>query len=278
MFFRIATAASEPSNGAMSVTENDSSPAWRGGSRPNPSRQNPAGRALFDTFVAVLMVIATGLLIWMAIRNLTAPAASVREARAEAALPSELLSLAGAAMMGAETAPVVLIIYSDFQCPFCGQFARDVLPQIADAYVATGRLRLAFRHLPLENIHPLAVGAAAAAECAGQQGQFWPMHDLLFKVPSRLSAEQYRSNAADLRLVSEAFDACLAGTEATAKVRADSLASQSLGLGSTPTLHIGLITPGGTVKVVEQFSGVAPVAALRKRIDTVLVTATPSPR
>lgn len=278
MFLPIAVAGRGPSNGAMSATENDSSPAWRGGSNPNPNRQHPAGRAFFDTFVAILMVIATGLLIWMAIRNLTAPAASVREGRAEAALPSELLSLAGAAMMGAENAPAVLIIYSDFQCPFCGQFARSVLPEIIDAYVETGHVRLAFRHMPLENIHPMAVGAAAAAECAGQQGRFWPMHDLLFKDPLRLSPEQYRSNAADLRLASEAFDRCLDGTEATAKVRADSLASQSLGLSSTPTLHIGLITPGGTVKVVEQFSGVPPVAALRKRLDTVLVTATPSPR
>lgn len=276
MFFLVATARRAPSNDAMSVTENDSAPSWRGGSKPNRWRQE--GRAFFDMSIAILMVIATVLLIWMAIRNLTTPATSVREVRAEAALPSELLSLAGAAMMGAEDAPVVLIIYSDFQCPFCGQFARDVLPEITDAYVATGRLRLVFRHLPLESIHPMAVGAAAAAECAGRQGQFWPMHDLLFKVPSRLSPEQYRSNAADLRLLSEAFDTCLAGTEATAKVRADSLASQSLGLSSTPTLHIGLITPGGTVKVVEQFSGVPQVGALRKRLDTVLAAATPSPR
>lgn len=253
-------------------------PARSGDSKPDRDRRHPDGRALFDTLVAILMVIATGLLIWMAIRNLTTPATPVREARVEPTVPSELLSLEGAAMMGAEDAPVALIIYSDFQCPFCGQLARTVLPEIIEAYVATGRVRLAFRNLPLENIHPMAVGAAAAAECAGQQGHFWPMHDLLFKDPSRLNTEQYRTNAADLRLASEAFDRCLDGPDATAKVRADALASQSLGLGSTPTLHLGLTTPAGTIKVVEQFSGVPQVAALRKRIETVLATATPSPR
>lgn len=264
----------------MSASQNDVQA--ESGSRTTASviRPQQADRTFFDTAVAILMVIATVLLIWMAVLNITAPASGreVRVTRPEAPLPTELLSLEGAAMKGAEGAPVALIVYSDFQCPFCGQFARDVLPEIADTYMATGRLRLAFRHLPLEGIHPLAVGAAVAAECAGQQGQFWPMHDLLFKIPSNLSQEQYRSNATALGLSVGTFDACLAGAEMTAKVRADALLSQGLGLGSTPTLHIGLITPEHSVKVVEQLSGLPQVAALKKRIDTVLATVAPARR
>jgi len=93
-----------------------------------------------------------------------------------------------------------------------------------------------------------------------------------------LTSEQHRLNADALQLSSAAFEECLAGTEVTAKVRADAVASQGLGLRSTPTLHIGVITPDRTVKVVEQFSGLPLVVALKKRIDTVLATVQPSRR
>jgi protein-disulfide isomerase len=72
------------------------------------------------------------------------------------------------------------MVFSDFECPFCGRFAKDTLPTIRTEYVDNGQFQLAFRHLPLTTLHPRALPAAVAAECAAAEGVFWVYHDLLF--------------------------------------------------------------------------------------------------
>ena len=96
------------------------------------------------------------------------------------ALPHDLQSLVDLHVSGSPQARVGLIVFSDFQCPVCGTFARDVLPVVIEKYVATGKVLLAFSDLPLEAIHPAALKRARIAECAGQQGHFWDTHDRLF--------------------------------------------------------------------------------------------------
>lgn len=98
-----------------------------------------------------------------------------------ASVPQEPVSLQGAWLEGARNAPVVVIQYSDFECPYCRQFANGTLLDLRRTYVKRGDVLLAFRHLPLRAIHPLAYPAARAAECAGRQGRFWEMHDWLFR-------------------------------------------------------------------------------------------------
>jgi protein-disulfide isomerase len=82
-------------------------------------------------------------------------------------VPVAAQSLEGAHRLGSARAPVALIVYSDFECPFCGRFARETLVRLEEVYVRTGRLTIAFRHFPLQRRHPRAVQAAQAAECAG---------------------------------------------------------------------------------------------------------------
>ena len=86
---------------------------------------------------------------------------------------------AGAAREGATTAKAVIIEFTDFECPFCGRYAREIRPLVSTAFVESGVAEYRLINFPLP-IHPMAVAAAQAAECAGAQGQYWRMHDLLF--------------------------------------------------------------------------------------------------
>lgn len=107
-------------------------------------------------------------------------------------------------VLGAEHAPVVVVEYGDFQCPTCKQAAptvRLLLERFAN------RVRFAFRHFPLEEAHPQALGAAEAAESAGEQGKFWEMHDLLFANQDRLTPHHLRGFAGQLGLDLAAFTA-----------------------------------------------------------------------
>lgn len=94
-------------------------------------------------------------------------------------IEAERPDLRGAAIKGSPDAPVVILEYSDFQCPFCQRWFTDVLPELEGRI--GDELALAFAHFPLSQIHPNAEAAHAAAECAGEQGKFWEMHDLLFE-------------------------------------------------------------------------------------------------
>ena len=94
-------------------------------------------------------------------------------------IEAERPDLRGAAIKGSPDAPVVIVEYSDFQCPFCRRWFTDVLPELEGRI--GDELALAFAHFPLSQIHPNAEAAHAAAECAGEQGKFWEMHDLLFE-------------------------------------------------------------------------------------------------
>src|SRR5262245_2735820 len=96
------------------------------------------------------------------------------------------VSIAQANSKGNREARVALIEYQDFQCPYCAAAFRDLLPVVERDYIAPGRVLLVFKHLPLRSIHPAALPAAQAAECAGAQGRFWPMHDRLFQVSPAL--------------------------------------------------------------------------------------------
>ncbi len=84
-------------------------------------------------------------------------------------------------IQGNADAPVTIMEYSDFQCPFCRSFFDNTLTQIRKTYVDTGRVKLVYRHLPLQDLHPMAQISAEASECAAAQNKFWEMHDAIFK-------------------------------------------------------------------------------------------------
>lgn len=135
---------------------------------------------------------------------------------------------------GSATAPVVMEEFSDFQCTYCGKFARDTLPRLTAAYVDTGKVRLIYRHYAILGAD--SEGAAEASACAGAQGQFWPYHDRLFAVQGRLAftRKNLLQIAEELRLDLTDFTACLETGRFTPQVRAETRAAMALGLRGTP--------------------------------------------
>jgi len=196
-----------------------------------------------------------------------APAGLLRGSPPPPAIPSSVQSIADAAMKGSRDAAIVLIEYADFQCPYCGQFARRILPEIEKRYVSTGKLRVVFKHMPLHEIHPQAVMAAETAECARQQGKFWQMHDALFadqRLDEASLVEKARTNGIGL----EQFSECVRGNGGV-RVKQDLAAARALGLAVTPTFLIGRDV-GGAVKVEQILTGVREVDVFTSAIEALL--------
>jgi protein-disulfide isomerase len=192
--------------------------------------------------------------------------------RREAPLPAAPVPFDAAPTLGSEHAQVGIIEFSDFECPFCRKFAVETHPAIKEAYIDTGLVRLSFRHLPLERIHPLAARAANTAECANRQGRFWQMHDAIFERPEPLTESGLIAAATALGLRMEPFQHCLAG-EAADRVRADTELARTLKVTGTPTFFLGIIDKGD-LRVVRRVGGALPQAKMAEHLDAVIASAT----
>jgi protein-disulfide isomerase len=182
--------------------------------------------------------------------------------------PATPLSIENAPRKGANSAGIVLLEYADFQCPYCGDFARRTLPELERRYVATGKVQLVFRNLPLPEIHPQALMAAEAAECAAQQGKFWEVHDALF-MDQRLDEATLMAKVRAAGVAPDRFSACIR-EQGAVKVRQDLAAARALGLAVTPTFLIGRRQADGLVKVEHIITGVKDAAAFAALIDPML--------
>lgn len=190
-------------------------------------------------------------------------------------LPNAPVPLAGAPAKGSAEAKAALIIYSDYECPYCGRFMKETWPEIDARYVASGKLLVAYRHLPLERIHKNATRAAVAANCAGDLAdRFWEMNGLLYRDRTRLSESDLNSYAADLGIGAAPFLDCLSGAAAN-RVADDLAGAKALGLRSTPAFLLGLVTESG-VQVKAKLVGAHPFEAFAKAIDQVLTDSSPS--
>ncbi|MBI4812200.1 thioredoxin domain-containing protein [Candidatus Falkowbacteria bacterium] len=137
---------------------------------------------------------------------------------------------------GDKNAPVQIIIYSDFECPYCAKFTRTI-EQAAEEFKE--KVAVVYRHFPL-TFHKRATLAAIASECASGQGKFWEMHDKIFadNVVGRLSADQLKKDAADLGLDATEFNQCLATEKYKEKVEAQTVEGKSAGIIGTPTSFV----------------------------------------
>lgn len=151
--------------------------------------------------------------------------------------PFELALPVGAAdhMLGPVRAPVTVVEYGDFECPNCKQAAPAV--KILMARFAE-RVRFVYRHFPLEGVHPHALQAALAAEAAGAQGKFWPMHHLLFDSQAHLKLQQLRGYGERLQLDIERYDADMAGKVFLQRVREHIESGEKSGVRGTPAFFV----------------------------------------
>ena len=148
--------------------------------------------------------------------------------------PTVEVATEGEPALGPANAPVTIVEFSDFQCPYCRQ-AQGTLKQLMAAY--EGKIKLVFRDFPLRNIHPQAQKAAEAAQCAAEQQKFWPYHDKLF-ASSSLQMDDLKKFAQDLELKMEQFTSCLDSSKYAAGIDADMQAGQQAGVNATPTFFV----------------------------------------
>lgn len=198
-----------------------------------------------------------------------------RQAPARPARP-EKISIAARPSRGAEMARVVVVEFSDYQCPFCALFFRQTLPQLDQDYIKTGKIKYVFNNVPLDHIHPAAFKAAEAAECAGDQSRFWEMHDKIFTNPRTLSPADLTTHAKAIGLDMTQFSQCLDSGKTTPAVRAGLVQAANVGVDGTPTFVIALTDARNpndpNVKVLSIISGAQPYAVFKSALDKALAT------
>ena len=148
-------------------------------------------------------------------------------------------------ILGDPDAPVTIIEFSDFQCPFCRIFWRDTLPSIEKEYINTGKVRFVYRDYPLPS-HPMAVSFAEATECADDQDSYWEMHDMIFEEQEKLgegtitsiTAEELSEWADELDLDVEEFDACMEEHKYLDEISKDTEDGNKAGVSGTPIFFI----------------------------------------
>lgn len=188
------------------------------------------------------------------------------------ALEAVYITTAAAMKMGSEKAPLVMVEFSDYQCPFCGRFATTTFDSLVNEYVKTGKVQYAFKNFPLRDIHPYAQKAAEAAECMGEQGRYWEAHEKLFWNQQALEANDLVRYAEELGLDVPKFQMCFDGSKYVAKVNADLAEGLKLDVRGTPGFFLGYRDPKdpSRMQAVKFINGAVPLEEFKQTIDALL--------
>ncbi len=188
-----------------------------------------------------------------------------------------VVTIDGYPSKGSQSAKLILIEFTDYQCPFCGRHFQQTSPQIERDYVNTGRVRHVVRDFPIESIHKDALKAAEAAHCAGEQGQYWQMHARLFNGHNALAADHLSAYAGALGLDVPSFQRCLDSNKYAATIRQDLAEAQKVGVQATPSFLLGVAGPdGSSVKVLKMIAGAHPYTVFKEAIDSLLSSEKPT--
>ena len=230
----------------------------------------PTGRSwrIVEISATILTCIAALTMVGAVVWDRTHPR-TIQAVRPPNRLPSAPISLDGVAVKGQSQAKFAFVIFSDFECPYCGKFAREIWPELNRDYVDSGKVRAAFINAPGRN-HARAEKAAQAGECAARQGKFWELHDLMF-ARQELEEDKIRAAAKTVGVGIRQFDQCLSG-QADDKVRADASVARQVSISGTPTFLVGIIGADGQVRVLDRLSGARPISEFKAMLDKLLGT------
>ncbi len=163
--------------------------------------------------------------------------------------------------MGRKDAPITIVEFADYQCPYCRQFQTTVFTRLKKDYIDTGKVRFVSRDLPLD-FHPNALGAAQAARCAGDQDKYWQMRDLLIDHADKLTADALNAYAGELALDMSRFSTCVGNHTHASKISQDLAEATAAGIAGTPSFVIGK-SDGATVNG-EKLIGAQPFETFEK--------------
>tara|TARA_Y100000310_G_scaffold89923_1_gene87062 strand:- start:23139 stop:23921 length:783 start_codon:yes stop_codon:yes gene_type:complete len=148
------------------------------------------------------------------------------------------------AVKGDKNAPVTIVEFSDYECPFCARFYSQTLKQIDEKYIKTGKVKLIYRDFPL-SFHTQAQKAAEAAECAGEQGKYYDMHDKLFESGVKGGVASFKTYAQEIGLDTSKFNTCLDTGAQAQEVQKDFLDGQQAGVQGTPGFFVNGVSVSG---------------------------------
>jgi protein-disulfide isomerase len=233
-----------------------------------PIRTRVKGTLEILSYVAV--IAASGIVVWrLGFAPSTAPAPRER-VEDVTGLRIDVNRLSNVAGDGS----VAIVEFSDFECPFCSQYARDLLPSVKRDLIESGVIRYIPFHFPITEVHPNAAAAASAAECAGQQGRFWQMHERLFADPKALSRSRFLHYAKELNLDVTNFENCLTDKAVEASVQADLSLGKQLRVVGTPTFFLGAVKADGSIDLRRRIYGTPTLELLTEEVEKVKTSLT----
>jgi len=175
-------------------------------------------------------------------------------------------------IFGNPDAPITIVEFSDFECPFCARFHVQTLPSLFEEYIDQGKVKLVFRDFPIQSIHQNALPAAVAANCANDQGKFKEMHDMIFENQNEWNKQEtvnalstFSQYATNMQLDQELFDSCLTNGKHIPEIRNDLDDGRDYGVSGTPGFFIG----NDEIGYVE-LKGAQPFESFKKVIDAQL--------
>ncbi len=166
--------------------------------------------------------------------------------------------------LGRADAPVTIVEFNDLQCPFCNHFYAGAFAEIKKNYIETGKVRFINRDMPLVDLHPLAMRAAQASRCAGDQGKYWEVADKILTNQAGLSTQSIDQFATDAGIDAAAYQSCMEGGRHLEAIRESAASASALGISGTPSFVIGRVS-GDTLEG-QKLVGAMPFATF----DTVI--------
>lgn len=221
-------------------------------------------RSGLDVVSTIAIIVAASVLIWTLLdKRLSRPA--------EQKLVTQVEGLridAARARNAIGSGQIAIVEFSDFQCPFCSKHARETFPILMREFIESGMVRYVALHYPLQAVHPLALQASEAAECAARQGRFWDMHQRLF-ADSRLSDADLLHHAEALGLDRTRFVQCLEREESLENVLVDQAEGERLGVKGTPAFFVGRVRNDGGIDLLIRIAGAAPPEVFAQQIAAI---------
>jgi len=189
-----------------------------------------------------------------------------------AAGTKDYVIITGGSVMGDATARVTLIEYNDYQCLYCARFSRQTLPEIIEHYIDKGKVKFVMREFPIPNLQPRAAAASQAALCAGGQGKYWEMNDILFSNQRQMWDDDLRTYASEIGLDAGKFNDCLEHQDYAGQITKDIEEGRRMGVRGTPSFVLGLTDTAdfNKIKVIKLLYGARNYEFFAKEIDELL--------